>query len=407
MVKLLFKIMIGAIIIPILVFIGYRGYQQYLAPPPPTPTPQPVQEEQAVDSEILSAEGKVIPRQTAQLSFSSLGRVISVNAQEGEVVEAGDVIARLEGREQLEAMLASAQMDLISAQQALDEIISLAPLQTAQAQQELAYARTALDEAERHWENYQEGNRASGDMIKEKEEQLAEAEQAVARAQAEYSQYGSTTQDDAQQLVAYTELLVAEQVRDRIKSQLNWYLGSPSENDQALLDSELALAEGQLAEAERQWELLKDGPDQDKLALAQAQVASANAQIAAVQASLNDLNLVAPFTGTIVSLNLKVGESISPAVPVVVLADVSQWQVETIDLTENDIASLYPGMEAVVTLNAYPGQEFDGTVHKIGLLGEDRRGSVTYAVLIDFDPQDAHVRWGMTAFVDFKIEPDS
>jgi HlyD family secretion protein len=401
--KSILKILIGIILVSILVFLGYQGYQQYLAPPPVTSTPETISEEQGIESKTISAEGKLVPQEYAQLSFKIPGLVKSIYVSEGDTIQAGEVIAVLEGREQLEATLATAQLELITAEQALDELVSLAPLQTAQAQQELAYARSALEDAERRWRNNQPGNRASIETIQATEEALAEAELVLEKAQEEYDQYSDSTEENAERLLAYSALLVARQVRDRIRSQLNWYKGIPSDTDQAILDSELALAESRVAEAERQWENLKDGPDKDQITLAQARVASANAQVAAAQTSLEDLSLRAPFSGTIITLKLKVGESISPTIPVVVLADISLWQVETIDLTENDIASIFPSMEAMVTLNAYPGQEFRAVVRKIGLLGEDRRGSVTYTVWLDLDPQDAKVQWGMTAFVDFHL----
>jgi multidrug efflux pump subunit AcrA (membrane-fusion protein) len=78
-----------------------------------------VPDEQTDDPQIVSAEGKVIPREYAQLSYSITGLVKSVNADEGEVVQAGDVIASLQGGEQIEANLAAAQMELIAAEQAL------------------------------------------------------------------------------------------------------------------------------------------------------------------------------------------------------------------------------------------------------------------------------------------------
>ena len=123
----------------------------------------------------------------------------------------------------------------------------------------------------------------------------------------------------------------------------------------------------------------------------------------AAQEVLEDLELRAPFAGTVVAVDLKVGESVVPGLPVLTLADLSAWQVETIDLVEGDAALLALGMPATITLDAFPGERFTGMVREIALEGEDRRGDLTYTVTLDFDPGAAPVRWGMTAFVDITL----
>ncbi len=232
---------------------------------------------------------------------------------------------------------------------------------------------------------------------------MALADEAVEIAQKRYNRYVGRKPDDAARALAYTLLVAAKQNRDKLLSQLNWYSGRPSEIEQAKLDAEVATAEARLAEAERRWAILKDGPDPDEVALAEARLESAQTQLKAAQANLDDLELRAPFNGRIITLGLKAGEAVSPGVPVVILADTSQWHVETTDLTENDFAMISPGMEATINLNAFPEREFRGVVRQIGLLGEERRGAVTYTITLDFDPEDANVQWEMTAFVDIAV----
>lgn len=404
MLKKILKIVLGVVIVSILSFFGYWGYLEYLAPPNGTPVPLPASVEQDIGPRIISAEGKVIPQDHAQLSFNVPGLVETLTVKEGDIIQAGEVIATLKGREQVEASISAAKMELISAQQALDELIDQAPLQTAQAQQELANAWEALDEAESDWYNNQEGNRASGEAIESTEDRLAVANQVVKRAEEEYSRFADRPEDDPIRVIAYSALQAARQRRNQILGQLYWYQGSPSDIEQAKLDADLAMAEARMYEAERQWDILRDGPDPDEIALAEARVESAETQLEAAQANLDDLELLAPFTGTIISLDLKVGESVSPAIPIVTLANLSQWQVETTDLTESDFALISHGMDVIITLNAYPEREFRGVIRDIALLGEERRGSVTYTVTLDLEPDDAIIQWGMTAFVDIPVD---
>ncbi len=401
--RTIYKILPGIIVVPILSFLGYWGYQTYLSPVQPTPTHMPALSEQETTPQVISAEGKVIPFDHVRLSFNVPGLIETVFVDEGDAIQKGDLIARLRGREQIEASIAAAQLELVSAEQALDDLLNFAPLNTAQAQQELANARNNLEDAERRWRGNQEGSRASSDTIRRTEEQLALAEEAVDRAQEAYDRYDDRPEGDMARMIAYSALLAAKNQRDMLQGQLNWYEGQPSDIDQALLDADVAMAEARMAEAQRQWEILKNGPDPDEVAIALARIESAQAQLAAAKASLDDLELRAPFDSNVITIDLKVGESVNPGIPLVLLADLSHWKVETTDLTENDISLVIPGMEATIVLNAFPEREFRGTVHKIALLGEERRGSVTYSVTLDFDPEDANIQWEMTAFVDISL----
>ena len=398
-----YKILSGIVVVPILSFMGYWGYQTYLSPTQTTPTLTPAPNEQETTPQVISAEGKVVPIVDVKLSFNVPGLIETVFVDEGDTVQKGDLIARLRGREQIEATIAAAHLELISAEQALDELLNLAPLTTSQAQKELANARDELDDAERRWNSNQAGSRASSDTIRRTEEQLILAEKAVDKAQEAYDRLSGRPQGDIARIIAYSALLAAKQQRDALKGQLSWYEGQPTDIDQALLDADVSMAEARLAEAERQWEILKNGADPDEVAIAEARLESAKTQLVAAQASLDDLELRAPFDGSVITLDLKVGESVSPGVPLVLLADLSQWQVQTTDLTENDISLVTTGMEATIILNAFPDREFRGTVRKIALLGEERRGSVTYSVTLDLDPEDANIQWEMTAFVDIYL----
>ena len=75
--------------------------------------------------------------------------------------------------------------------------------------------------------------------------------------------------------------------------------------------------------------------------MAEERLANAQAQFDAAQAGLDDFELKAPFSGTIVSSNLKAGQLSSVGTSSVVLADLSTFQVESNDLTELNINKGY------------------------------------------------------------------
>jgi multidrug efflux pump subunit AcrA (membrane-fusion protein) len=61
------------------------------------------------------------------------------------------------------------------------------------------------------------------------------------------------------------------------------------------------------------------------------------------------------------------------------------------------------GQPASVTLDAFSGQSFAGTVAEIAQAAETNRGNVTYAVTVELAPVSAPLRAGMTAFVDINV----
>ena len=145
-------------------------------------------------------------------------------------------------------------------------------------------------------------------------------------------------------------------------------------------------------------------PDPDDLASAQARLNAAETGLAAAQAALDDIELTAPFSGSIVDLNIKVGEQVGPGAPVALLADFSQWQVETDDLTEIEVPDIFVGQKVTVTPDALPDLELSGTVEYISDLFEEKRGDVTYTARIILDESDPRLRWGMTVVVVFEEE---
>jgi multidrug resistance efflux pump len=153
--------------------------------------------------------------------------------------------------------------------------------------------------------------------------------------------------------------------------------------------------------------LNSDGLNPDDLAVAQANERNAEAQVAAAQSAVNDLDLKAPFDGAIIANNLKVGEGAAPGSPSpqVVLANSTDWEVETTDLTELNINNIQEGDAVKITFDAIPGLELSGTVLRIQSLGQNKQGDITYKVTVKLDKQDDRLRWNMTALVAFANKP--
>jgi len=122
------------------------------------------------------------------------------------------------------------------------------------------------------------------------------------------------------------------------------------------------------------------------------------------QAVLADTELHAPFGGTLVTFDAKVGEEVTPGAVIAQLADLSALQVETTDLTELNIVKVQVGDPVTLTFDAIPDLELSGKVTRIRTLGENRQGDIVYTVIVTPNQQDARLRWNMTAKVSIEAK---
>jgi HlyD family secretion protein len=210
---------------------------------------------------------------------------------------------------------------------------------------------------------------------------LAAAEAQVSmreRARDERSATGSAkTRRKAEDAVADAERAAfdARSVVDRaaIKARTK---GGP---DADLTAARLALTRAQNELSTRQQELR--ALDDDPLPTAtEGQLSVARSEYAVARSALDKMTVRAPTDGTVLQINVRVGELVSPTSPQppLQLADLSALCVRA-ELDERDIASVKVAQAVTVRAAAFPGREFEGTVASIAPLVEpghlDQQGS--------------------------------
>ncbi|MFZ5909143.1 MAG: efflux RND transporter periplasmic adaptor subunit [Chloroflexota bacterium] len=174
--------------------------------------------------------------------------------------------------------------------------------------------------------------------------------------------------------------------------------------DPTLQQARVAEAEANIAAAEAQLAyLVRSGASQDQLDSAQADIDRAKALADQARATLAQATLYTPIAGTVVSVDVAVGETANPGQVVIVVADLSHMRIETTDLSERDIPAVQVGQAASVFIDALD-ESFQGTVTDIARQSETVGGDVTYEVTIELDGQPAGLRWGMTAEVEIQTE---
>ncbi len=383
------------------------------------------------EASTLTASGTVEAIEVL-VSPESSGRITEVLVKEGDSVEAGAPLLRLDDeslrirRRQIlatgQAALAAARLEQVSAQQALDGLYEDAPLMAAQAQLNLARAGELLDDAEYNWRVQQQGNRAGGETIASAEANLVLAEEEVERAEKAYNRLSGRADDDPARALARSSLAAAREHRDAIIRRLNWYKGHPDNIEQASLDAELAMAQAQVADARQEWQKLKDGPDPDAVALAEARLANAEAQLAAAAAQLEaeldvvDLELEkfvvrAPVSGVVITRNVEAGELIVAGAPALTIGRLDELTL-TVYIPEDRYGQLRLGDVAAVSVDSFPGETFSASVQRIAdraeftprnVQTEEGRRTTVFAVQLSVDDPAGRLKPGMPADVRFDL----
>jgi HlyD family secretion protein len=118
-------------------------------------------------------------------------------------------------------------------------------------------------------------------------------------------------------------------------------------------------------------ELRRIAPDAPLPTVAEGQLNVARSELSASRAALDKLIIRAPIDGTILQINARPGEAVSPAAttPLIQLGDTSVLRVRA-ELDERDIEKIKPGQPVLVRPAALRGREVAGTVSFIAPLVE-------------------------------------
>lgn len=336
---------------------------------------------------FASGVGTLVPVTEVDLAFASSGRLTELYVRVGDQVLAGEILAErqsLESISSLQAKLASAEMELLSAQQDLQALYDNAAKKQAQAQLDLANASQSLEDAQYQRLIQQPGYRGSDASIALVEAELVLAEQQVEKAQAAFDKVAHKVEDDPSRANALAQLESAKANRDAIQRNLNWYLGTPSEDEQELLDAEVAFAHAQLEAAQRAYDDLVDGVDPAELAQAQARLKNAEAGLAEVQENLLGSVLTAPFDGIVTWVGAQAGENIGTSA-IITLADLSEAILE-IYLDETDLDKIDLDYQVEVVFDALPDEVFTGQVVQVDPSLTTVDGVPAIRALVRLDP---------------------
>ena len=174
--------------------------------------------------------------------------------------------------------------------------------------------------------------------------------------------------------------------------------------DTAILEAKVREAEAAVVTEQTQVAyLVRSGEETERLDAAKADVDRAQAAVDIAKAQLAQATLTAPFGGTIASVDVSPAEFVNPGQIVIVMGDLSHFQIETTDLSEKDVPGIKIGQTANVFIEAL-GQDFSGKVVDIARVSETVGGDVVFKVTIELDNQPEGLRWGMSGDVSIQTQ---
>lgn len=361
---------------------------------PAAATPAPA-ESVAVSSDGIVAEGKLKPAQAVNLSFQVRGMVEEVNVKIGDKVNKGDVLARLANSDQAMAQLTGANLELIQAQQAYDQLLRTEGLGRSDTWDAYMNAQVVRAEAERVWEALNVDG--IDDRIEDAKADLEDLKTDLEDAQDEFDKYKDLDKDNAKRKTAEDDLETAQEKYNEAVRNLD-AITRERDTVRVALDSALATE----AEAKYQFEQTVDGPNKEQLVFLSSRLENAKAQVAAAEDALSNYVITAPFEGVVADVAVEVGEQVGSESRAVSIINTSSWIIETTDITELEVVSVAVGQKVTFTADALNDVTMEGVVTEISQSSFVLGGDVIYTVRIAANEVDPRVKWGMTVEVIFE-----
>ncbi|MEO0925779.1 MAG: efflux RND transporter periplasmic adaptor subunit [Cyanobacteria bacterium J06643_13] len=293
----------------------------------------------------VEGNGNVISKDTVNLSPKTTGRLANLYVQQGDRVEAGQIIARM-------------------------EVGSL----TAELQQRKAQ----LSQAEADYAQILAGNR---------EEEILQMQARLVAAQ---SQVDLT----ATRLKRYEELAGQGAI-------------SQNDLDQYVHDAQNAVAN--FNDVQQQLKAIADGSRPEEIAGAAANVAAAQAQIKIIETELAEANIRAPFSGYVTQTYATMGAIVTPTTTASATASATSSSIVAlsagleveVDILEANIGQIQVGQSVEIVAEAFPNQIYEGRVQRIAPEAIIENNVTTFQVVVELLTGADQLRSGMTVDATF------
>ncbi len=329
----------------------------------------------------VAASGTVRPVQTVNLSPENAGVLEELYVEQGDRVEAGQLIARMRSRDTA-AQVQQNQAAVAEAQAAL------ADLRQGSRPDEIAQASATV-----------EANRA---QVQQNQAAVAEAEAALADLRQgsrpdEIAQANATVEANRAQVrdaqarldLATSDLARRQQLFDRgavAATDLD-----TAAREQRSAQAALEQAQARVTESLRRVDDLRSGPRQEAIAQSEARLAQARAQLDGAQIRQDESLIRAPFSGIVTQKFATEGAFVTPTTSASELSSATSTAIVALaedlevlaEVPEADIALIEAGQSVEVVADAFPDQTFQGRVKLVAPEAIQRQNVTLFQVRIE------------------------
>jgi macrolide-specific efflux system membrane fusion protein len=349
-----------------------------------------------------SGSGTLIPADEVDLAFKTSGQVEAIYFDVGELVEKGNLLAEVDD--------SAASIKYTQAKRNLLELTSAAAV--ASAEEAVAAAQSDLDSTNNHLAYVISPEVFRWELEVEKSEQAVEDAKAALET--------SPQDEDLHALLEKAEAYL-DFAEDRLEGNryyyeheylpnnfTTWdketgtkYVAAPSDTEIMEARAAVTRAEATLQEAHYLYAALTGGEvPTDATGSGLSELESAQLELESAQVTLDGTGIYTPISGTIMSMELSVGDTVGTTT-VITVADLSQYYLETF-LDETDWPNIAVGYETEIVFDAMPEKTFAGEVVQVdpGLYTSGNTSVVRAIVKLNESSDELNLPIGTAAAVD-------
>jgi HlyD family secretion protein len=338
------------------------------------------------------------------IAFKTSGRLIERTVNEGDLVQKGMVIARLD-REQLLHQRDTATAALATAEAQFAESQSALKWQQETMQADLQLRNADLNAAQSQLLQLQHGSRP---------QEIQQSQAAVAAAQSQYDD-AKKDWDRAQKLYKDDDISTSQydQFRARfesseanlrqIKEQSNLVQAGP--RDETIESAKAQVEKAHASLRVGQANSIETKRREQDIVARRGDIERAKAQIALIDSQLADTIAVSPINGIVLVKAADVGEVLAPGTSVVTVGDIEHPWLRAY-IREQDLGRVKLGDKVKVTTDSFKNKIYDGKVSFISSDAEftpkqiqtaEERVKLVYRIKIDVDNTSRDLKSNMPA----------
>lgn len=343
----------------------------------------------------IEASGTVQPIESVNISPKTAGRIEELYVEQGDSVEKGEAIARMEN-EQLEAQVEQAQANLE------ETLAQLAEARAGSRSEEIEQANASLQQAQAR---LAEAQARIPENIQQLQSQVEGAQSRFELAEQRINRNETLLREGA----------ISQDRFDEVRSEYRNAQANLAEARQRLQQArntdppEIERLEAEVSQARANLQQLQNGSRQEEIDRLEATVRSARGRLREAQIQLEDTLIKAPFTGIVSQKYSTKGSFVTPttsasstaaatSTSIIALADGLEVLAK---VPEIDVTSLQIGQPVEVIADAFPDQAFDGEIQLIAPEAVVEDNVTSFEVKVELLSGLEKLRSGMNVDVTF------